>query len=63
MGTFRQSADSAEFMNHLVTLHERSQSTCVSQPELAAVINNVYQEKNVNGLHSQEVYREYTLIV
>ena len=50
MSTFRQSADSAEFMNHLVTLHEHSQSTWVLQPELTAVMNNAHQGKNVSLL-------------
>lgn len=32
-------------MNHLERLHEHGRSTCVSQPESAAVINNVHQRR------------------
>lgn len=36
-------------MNHLERLHEHGRSTCVSQPESAAVINNVHQRQGGEG--------------
>lgn len=54
MFTCQQNADSAEFMNHLVTLHEHSHSTWVLQPPLNTVMNNAHQWENVSLLCDAE---------